>query len=338
MKDNLFSYPRVCYAAWSDEVAYRRKCASGGFVSLLSRYVIEQGGVVYGVRYNESWQAVYAKASSVEELEAFKGSKYTYVRIADTYQRIQEDLKTVPLLLFVGLPCQVAGLYQFLGCMPDNLLTCDLFCHGTPPGNYLSEEIAYLQRKHRLPQIDDVRFRGNDDCNYYLTLWYKDALLYKKKAQAQCYFSAFLDGLSLREACQTCAYAKVERVGDLSAGDFIGLGKEAPFDGPIRNTSVLLINRLKVSALLSSLLAAYPNLHLEERSLQEAVKWAPALQAHRKRHPKTSDFHRAVKKYGWPRASRAYQWRSIMKYYSKQLYLWCHHQAHLCKKWLLNSK
>ena len=30
------------------------------------------------------------------------------------------------------LPCQIAGLYGFLGERPENLLTVDLFCHGTP--------------------------------------------------------------------------------------------------------------------------------------------------------------------------------------------------------------
>ena len=54
---------------------------------------------------------------------------YTHL---DVYKR--QVLKTRPVL-FSGTPCQVYGLYRFLGCRPENLTTCDLVCHGVPsPG------------------------------------------------------------------------------------------------------------------------------------------------------------------------------------------------------------
>lgn len=331
MHNKYYTYPLRCYAAWSEDPLARQKCASGGFVSLLSQHVIAKRGVVYGVRYNEDWQAVYAKASSLQELEAFKGSKYAYARVGDIYYQVKADIDQHRLVLFVGLPCQVAALYAFLGDNPNQLITCDLFCHGAPPTDYLSEEIRYLKKKHHLSEIDDVRFRGNDGNNYYLTLWNKGELLYKKKAQAQYYFKAFLSGLSLRDACQQCRYARVERVGDLSAGDFIGLGKEHPFEGPLYNTSVVLVNRPEMEVLLSEILLQYPTFKWIERDLQEAAKWGPALNNRRDRNAHSSAFHRAVKSKGWVRISRSMQRMAMLQYYWRSVYQWCHHQGYLVK-------
>ncbi|MBQ7946318.1 MAG: Coenzyme F420 hydrogenase/dehydrogenase, beta subunit C-terminal domain [Bacteroidales bacterium] len=338
MQSKLLSTPRRCFAVWCEDHTERKQCASGGFVTLLSRYVLFRGGVVYGVRYNETWQAVYERVDNESMLQYLKGSKYTHSKINDTYRRIQEDLKHLPLVLFVGLPCQVASLYQFLGEKPDNLLTCDLFCHGTPPSSYLTEEIEYLKKRHKIKEIDDIRFRGNDGHNYYLTLWNQGQLLYRKKAQAQYYFSAFLDGISLRDACQTCAYARLERSGDFSTGDFIGLGHSKPFTGPLYNTSVVLTTSVHADEIMAQMSLEFPYLQCQERSIEEAYQGNPALKIRRQAHKHSRSFHQAVKKYGWVKASRYYQTPSIIKYYLKQLYIKCHHIAHLMKKTLMPQR
>lgn len=331
LKQSLHSY-----ATWYDDTDFRARCATGGFVSLLSQWMMQNGAAVYGVRYDAQWKPVYAKASSLQDLEAFKGSKYAYAQVADAYRQVKEDLLKGKVL-FVGLPCQVAGLYAYLGGSHSDLITCDLFCHGAAPSSYLAEEIAYLQKRHHLSAIDDVRFRGNDGHNYYLTLWYQGKLIYRKKAQAQYYFQAFLSGISLRETCQQCQYAQLQRVGDFSVGDFIGLGKDIPFEGPIHNTSAVLLNSDKAIHLLTSLSEAYPGLRLVERDVQEVAKWGPALQAQRKRHPKSKEFHALVKQKGWLTASRQSLRKDIARYYMTQVYQTCHHIAHLIKKQLIRK-
>lgn len=51
--------------------------ASGGLATALSRAVINEGGFVYGVGYSADFEsAEFTCATSIEELEAFKGSKY----------------------------------------------------------------------------------------------------------------------------------------------------------------------------------------------------------------------------------------------------------------------
>ena len=53
-------------------------------------------------------------------------------------------------MLFSGTPCQVDGLYHYLGEHPEKLLTCDVLCRGVcSPGVWakLVQSMAYIKRK-----------------------------------------------------------------------------------------------------------------------------------------------------------------------------------------------
>ena len=78
--------------------------ASGGFVSGLSEAVINQKGVVYGVRYNGNFtRAVYCRAQDKADLNPMKGSKYVMSELStETYSWIGQDLKEGRIVLFVG--------------------------------------------------------------------------------------------------------------------------------------------------------------------------------------------------------------------------------------------
>lgn len=62
-------------------------------------------------------------------------------------------------MLFSGTPCQVDGLYRYLGGRPENLTTCDLVCHGVPsPGVW--EDMARSLEARRQQPLQAVRFRN----------------------------------------------------------------------------------------------------------------------------------------------------------------------------------
>ena len=44
-------------------------------------------------------------------------------------------------VLYSGTPCQIAGLYSYLGKDYAELTTVDLVCHGTPPYKLFYEYI-----------------------------------------------------------------------------------------------------------------------------------------------------------------------------------------------------
>ena len=87
------------------------KSTSGGVAYALMRWMVQtQKGVVFGVAFDADLNLVYKEAYSLEELEMFRGSKYVIAEVGNTYKRIKELLLTDRKVLFVGVPCQVAGL------------------------------------------------------------------------------------------------------------------------------------------------------------------------------------------------------------------------------------
>ena len=107
---------------------------SGGAFTAISDYVLNEGGAIYGVVYNEKFEAEHVRAVNKEERDLMHGSKYIQSNLKNTFELIKTDLNEKKVL-FIGTPCQVAGLKKYLkyfNISKKNLYTVDLICHGTP--------------------------------------------------------------------------------------------------------------------------------------------------------------------------------------------------------------
>lgn len=180
--------PLEVFAAKNPDEDIRMQSSSGGVFTQLAELIIDAGGVVFGVKWNEHFEAVHAYTESKEGLAAFRGSKYVQSRVGETFKQAEIFLKQGRQVLYSGTPCQIAALKLFLRKEYENLLTVDFICHGTPsPGVfrwYLSEEFAKeaarqsgekIQFRSSLPipsiakadvlareqgfEIEDIRFR-----------------------------------------------------------------------------------------------------------------------------------------------------------------------------------
>ena len=127
--------------------------SSGGVFLPLAREVIDKGGVVFGAVYDEFWEVHHVSAETIEEVYPMMGSKYVQSRIENTYHEAEAFLKQGREVIFVGSPCQIAGLHGFLRHKEyPNLLTVDFVCHGVPsPGvwrQYLAESYGGYSAKN----------------------------------------------------------------------------------------------------------------------------------------------------------------------------------------------
>ena len=279
-----FRTPIKCYASWITDTEKRRICASGGIGTIMSEYVLKQRGVVFGSSYDNNLTPIMTYVENLEDLESFKGSRYVQSLVGNTtYKEVRTFLRTGRLVLFVGTPCQIAGLKTFLRKEYENLITVDLICHGTSPTKYLKDEVDYLSEKFHLQGVSDIRFRGNDGNNY------REKLLRFDEAQ-QFYLQGFLLGVSLRENCYTCNYARPERISDITIGDFIGLGQEKPFLEHVHNVSSVMINTIKGQAFYDSVCSNSNSLKNEERNYSERLLYKPSLVYPFPRHDKNEEF------------------------------------------------
>ena len=107
-------FPQSCYAVTVNTENELATCASGGAATALSRYVLQQGGIVYGCSNVEMRHVKHIRITKEEDLPLLKGSKYVQSDVGLNYRLIKGDLRQGLNVLFVGTPCQVAGLKSYL--------------------------------------------------------------------------------------------------------------------------------------------------------------------------------------------------------------------------------
>lgn len=120
------------YAVWNRQDEARLSSSSGGVFRVLAEDVLADGGVVYGAAFDVHNRLRHVRAESADALVPLTGSKYVQSEIGTAFCQVRADLKNGRRVLFTGTPCQVAGLYAFLGGDDANLLTADVLCHGVP--------------------------------------------------------------------------------------------------------------------------------------------------------------------------------------------------------------
>lgn len=101
------------FAAKNNNEEQRLRSSSGGLFILLAEYVIKQGGVVFGARFDQNWEVEHVYAETLADLEPLMRSKYVQSRIGYTYKEAEQFLKQGRQVLFVGTSCQIAGLKSF---------------------------------------------------------------------------------------------------------------------------------------------------------------------------------------------------------------------------------
>lgn len=239
-----------CYASWSKYDKDLKESSSGGVAAVLSRAILMDSGVVYG-SVSEKRKVFHKRVDSLAKSDELRGSKYVNSSIGLSYRSVKQDLISNKQVLFIGTPCQVAGLKSFLGKEYANLLTVDLICHGTPLFEYLADYINTILPDRQRGVWDKVSFRRND--KFELSIMADEKVLYNRDASRDAYFSAFLSGMIFQKSCYSCKFAVPERVGDVTIGDFWGLDrKKIPHDYSGK-VSVVLPNTPKGENVLANL-------------------------------------------------------------------------------------
>lgn len=297
-----------CYAAWNPSAESRRGSASGGVATLLAQAVLSKGGVYFGTRWGDDMKAKVAWTES--DVEPFRGSRYVHSEFSrEARQALEEFLKAGRTVLFVGTPCQVAGLKSLRSY--SNLICVDLLCHGTTEPEHLAAEVAHLTKR----QVTDIRFREGP--RFRFSLWEGEHCLHAQDAVKSPYLWGYLSGLTLREACYRCPFATPERTGDITLGDFIGL------EG---NVSYVLTNTPAGEELLQGCGAA-----LEPHKLEERLAYRPGIAEPATASPYRQKFLQYLQQEDFPHALR----RSLRGYFAalpfRRAWKWLHHQAHILK-------
>lgn len=263
----------AAFAAWNRDEGIRRDSTSGGVFTALADYVLESGGVVYGAAMDGRQHLRHIACFRKEDLWRLRGAKYVQSDLGETFREIKAVLAAGRAVLFSGTPCQVDGLYRYLGCRPEKLITCDLVCHGVPsPGVW--EDMARSIETRRHKGLQAVRFRnkvtGWRDSHF--TAVYDDGTVESVPLFRTEYGRAFGRALFLRPSCHRCAYTNLNRPGDFTLGDFWGLKPEELPEQQEKGINLLLVNTAHGSHIFDQL-----PLSRQAFSVERAVAGNPRL-------------------------------------------------------------
>lgn len=222
----------------------RYQSTSGGAFTAIAEEIIERGGVVYGASLTSDLRVKHIGVSTIDDLAKFRNSKYVQSEIGDCYNNAKKSLTEGKLVCFSGTPCQINGLYKFLGRDYENLFTVDVVCKSVPSPLVFEKYVEY--KKNQLGgAISDIVFRDKKRGFLYCTMAhyssYKDKIeaksVYRRGSESDEWLRLFLSGKISRRSCVTCKYQTMDRPGDFTLGDIWETGNAA-FDDNKGSTMV----------------------------------------------------------------------------------------------------
>ena len=233
------------------------KSTSGGMFSALAGYVFENKGVVYGCSMESGFQVKHIRVSLEMDLEKLRGSKYVQSNTENTFAQAEADLKNGLVVLYTGTPCQIAGLYSYLGKEYDNLITADIVCHGVGSQKYFDKFMDYLKEANK--DMTDLKFRSKKFAGWSCGTGTISVQVDKKLIQKpfydykNYYYRYFLNSEIFRESCYFCSYANIARQGDFTLGDFWGVEKLGLDLDTSKGCSLLLVNTQKGAEIFNTI-------------------------------------------------------------------------------------
>ncbi len=297
-----FFDPQILYAMIAKNNIIRNNSSSGGAAYIISKNIIDNGGIVYGCAFTNNQLLRHVRVEEKKELIKLNGSKYSHSYILDTYKLAKIDLDKNKKVLFIGTPCQIAGLKKYLFKNYDNLYLVDIVCHGVPSQKYLKESLSS-------EFVDNVTFRNNT--KYVLTEYIKGRIAKRTDATENCYYRAFFDGLTYRKNCYDCKYAKKERCSDITLGDFWGLNENSKFyDDKEQGVSLILINTKKGNKLINE---SSSDMILEKRNIDEVLLSNEQLNHPKKMNDNYYKFKEMYEKYGFNKAYKKIYGFNLLK-------------------------
>lgn len=220
-----------CYVATTSNTKYYEESASIGICTMLANNVIKEDGVAYGCFLDEhDWTVYHKRVIDEKGVEDIRNSKYVQSDTQKTYSEVLCDLKNDKKVLFIGTPCQVAGLKSFLYKDYANLYTVDLFCHGVCSPKMLPLEIKHWEKKFN-SKIENFRFRSKrvfrhvngGMVNFDIAKAGKKVHIERFAGSSPTYHCFAYSGdeysYNIRLSCYSCPFRSSSRYADISVGD-----------------------------------------------------------------------------------------------------------------------
>lgn len=244
------------YAIYSKNDNIRISSSSGGLFYTVAKYIIENGGIVYGAAFDKNFYLSHKGVDSVEDLYLLQGSKYIQSDITLCFREIKAHLASNRPVLFCGSPCQVEGLLCYLKKPYKNLFTLDFICHGVPSPKAWQEYIKHQEKVFSSkPCSVSFRNKANGWTSFSSELKFANEMNYLEIHHKDAYMKAFLQNISLRKTCYNCKFKSMNRNSDITMGDLWGIKNILPHITDDKGVSIAFIQSEKGKYILEQVKA-----------------------------------------------------------------------------------
>ena len=214
------------HSAQAKEQTLLPKVTSGGVADVLAKQLIREGYTCIGVIYNDDkHRAEDVLATTVEETNAFRGSKYIQTYSMDAFKKLVKNARTTKFAVF-GLPCHIYAVHQFLTVykLRENCVLIDLLCHGCPSMHCWTKYEKNIKQKVSQKKFDEVQFRSKvrDWGNFYVVVVVEGVKVFISNPKHDEFYSLFFSDHVLNDACSDCLLRSTMEYTDIRLGDFWG--------------------------------------------------------------------------------------------------------------------
>lgn len=263
------SEQNACCAIHKNDKVWRDS-SSGGAFSAICQIFGDSETKIFGAIYDKYTKTIHHDyVTGVENIAAFRGSKYVQSDLKNSFKQVQEFLSDGKKVIFSGVSCQVAALRKFLGgTTHKNLLCIDVVCMGTGSPKVFKDYLEMIERQENGKvyhyKSRQKRIKYGVQSLYIIDIEFMDKHHYVNEDDP--YIELFLRKILCRRCCNKCMYTNLRRMGDITLSDFKQMYtviKSAPAN---RNGSAVICNTSLGRAIfdrLSEYMTIYP-CHVED--------------------------------------------------------------------------
>ena len=212
------------FGGWVKDESLRFMAASGGAFAGLALNFWERFAdcIVVGASLQNN-HVRHILIDDAKDLPLLMNSKYVQSNTDGIYNKILSELKKGKYVLFSGLPCQVAAIQKIVekrSALREQLYTVELICHGVASQEALDLHLKYYQAEEIVQFRNKEAFKemGSSQCSK-LRVKGKDKIINR---EGDVFYNIFSSWLLDRKSCSDCRFARLDRVADITIGDFWG--------------------------------------------------------------------------------------------------------------------
>lgn len=233
----------LVYACRHKDIKELNDSQSGALATAIMECFMEKPGVVYGVAYDKDLSIIHKRVTSLSECKEFKGSKYVQSDLTGVFKNVLSDLKKGERVLFLGTPCQVAGLKSFIPSKyHKELLLVDNVCHAVPSPALWKSYREWIENKYKKRVVKTV-FRDKQ----FGWHSHKETFVFDDNSSIsrESFKNMFYSHLIVRRSCSSCFFTNYKRVSDITVGDFWGWEKTYSEWNDNKGVSLAFVNSAK---------------------------------------------------------------------------------------------